>query len=122
MDRPDRVIVLGASPDLGFCTAVVDGRACRRVINASESEHCEEHLIAKYKRTRSQRMELNSGYGRKEFKADRERSSGSSSTSALGVDRTIRPERYVKELAPEQVAKIKSVFCPVFLHGTDAPI
>lgn len=60
----DTVLEIGSSRDLGFCKAVrKDGKVCESWIDSRKTEFCDFHVDVQVRKTKSSRMEVNSGVG-----------------------------------------------------------
>lgn len=60
----DTVLEIGSSRDLGFCKSVrKDGKVCESWIDARKTEFCDFHVDVQVRKTKSSRMEVNSGVG-----------------------------------------------------------
>lgn len=58
----DTVLEIGSARDLGFCKTVrKDGKVCEAWIDARKTEFCDFHVDVQVRKTKSQRMEVNSG-------------------------------------------------------------
>ncbi len=63
VDRPEKVVVIGAARDLGVCKAKTKaGKDCRNAVNLQQGEFCTYHVQAEYKKRSAKRGELQNGF------------------------------------------------------------
>ncbi len=63
VDRPEKVVVIGATRDLGVCKAKTKaGKDCRNAVNLQQGEYCTYHVQAEYKKKSAKRGELQNGF------------------------------------------------------------
>ncbi|XP_064400268.1 protein MCM10 homolog [Halichondria panicea] len=64
LDHPKKLMLMGVSQDFTICKATTkNGRKCTNFANASDGGCCDYHVQSAYSRSRSNRMELQTGYG-----------------------------------------------------------
>lgn len=62
LDRPQKLMQMGVSQDFMVCKAhTKSGKKCVNFAKLSDGGYCDYHIQGAYKKTRSQRMEFQSG-------------------------------------------------------------
>jgi minichromosome maintenance protein 10 len=60
----DTILEIGTAGDIGFCKSVKkDGKVCESWVDARKTEFCDFHVDLQLKKTKAQRMGVNSGTG-----------------------------------------------------------